>query len=126
MVALIHDRFITISSDEREQTERTANSLRWRFACLCGLPLFIVSAGAVLVGIGMGLWSPSANEKNILTTAGIAVYIFGVIYFVVINLADQTGDEEEENDLYTNETVDSLDNETLTHETGEGDCVTLV
>lgn len=128
MVALVHDRFIIISPAERKQTERTAaKSPRWRFACLCVLPLVVVTAGAVLVGIGMGFWPPSAIEKDILTTAGIAVYIFGVIYFVIINLVDQSCEQEEENDLSTSETVDTeLDNETLAHEIEQGDCVTLV
>ena len=112
MVALVDDRSIIISLAEREEIELAAKSPRWRFACLCGLPLLVVTAGAVLVGLGMGSWSLSAIDENILTAAGIAVYIFGVIYFVIINLADQSCEQEEENELSTNETVDTVDNDT--------------
>ncbi|KAL9975111.1 hypothetical protein ACROYT_G012228 [Oculina patagonica] len=96
---------------------------------ICRTLSIVLLPGAVLVGIGMGYWSPSVIGKTILTTAGIAVYIFGVIYFVVINLADQSCEQEEEDDLSTSttsETVDTMDSETLTHEIGQGDCATLV
>ena len=112
MVALVDVNSIIIPFAEREETERAARSPRWRFACLCGLPLLVVTAGAILVGLGMGIWSPSAIDENILTTAGIAVYIFGVIYFVIINLADQSCEQEEKNELSTNETVDTVDKDT--------------
>lgn len=126
MVAVVHDRFIIISPAERDQTKQTAKSPCLRVACLCALPLIVVTAGAVLVGIGMGLWSSSAIGKNILTTAGMAVYIIGVIYFVIINLADQSPEREDEDDVFTNDTVDSIDIETSTHKLGQGNNDTLV
>ena len=115
MVAVVHDRFIIISPAECDQTKQTAKSPCLRIACLCALPLVVVTAGAVLVGIGMGLWSSWAIGKNILTAAGMAVYIIGVIYFVIINLVDQSCELEDEDDIFTSDIVDSIDIETSTH-----------
>ena len=56
---------------------------------LCVLPLSIVATGAVLMVIGL-----SSPSRNALATAGIAVYIAGVVCFVVINLMGRQKSEE--------------------------------
>ena len=56
---------------------------------LCFLPLSIVATGAVLMVIGL-----SSPSRNALATAGITVYIAGVVCFVVINLMGRQKSEE--------------------------------
>ncbi|KAJ7360585.1 hypothetical protein OS493_015693 [Desmophyllum pertusum] len=110
MVALlIDDRAAIISPNEGEQTKPP----RFHYTCLCVIPLAVVAAGAILVGVGR-LCSSSDIARNILTTMGMAVYIIGVVYFVIINLADRSCEQEEESDsetlsdVFTNETVELI------------------
>lgn len=97
VVLLLHDRFVFAAQVEREPTQTSRKSPRCRMACLCVLPLAVVTTGAVLVG--MGLWSASSSARTVLATAGITVYIAGVVYFVLINLVDRSCVQEEESDL---------------------------
>jgi len=60
-----------------------------RLMHLCFLPLSIVATGAVLMVIGL-----SSPSRNALATAGITVYIAGVVCFVVINLMGRQKSEE--------------------------------
>ena len=123
MVALLHGR--SISPAKRDQTKQTAKSLCLRVTCLCLLPLVVVTAGAVLFGIGIDPRSSSSIGKNILTSAGMAVYVIGVVYFVIINLADQSNDREaDEDEVFASDTVDWTDTET--HELARGNSVTMV
>ena len=122
MMALLHER--SISPAERDQTKQTAKSLCLRVTCLCLLPLVVVTAGAVLFGIGIDPRSSWAIGKNILTSAGMAVYVIGVVYFVIINLADQSNDPEDEDKVFASDTVDWSDTET--HELARGNSVTMV
>ena len=126
MVAVVHDRSIAISPAECDQTKQTAKSPCLRVACLRLLPLVVVTAGAVLFGIGMDSRSYSAagHGKNILSTAGMVLYIIGVIYFVIINLADHTYEQEDEDEVLASDTTDYIDTET--HKLGRGSSVTLV
>ena len=98
MVAFVrpftHDRG-EINSPPRHQEPNSRP--RCYFACVCALPLAFVAIGAILVGSGIGK-TPPAIARNILTTVGMAVYIIGVLYFVIINLADQSCTEEEKYD----------------------------
>lgn len=61
----------------------------WHLMHLCFLPLSIVATGAVLMVIGL-----SSPSRNALATAGITVYIAGVVCFVVINLMGRQKSEE--------------------------------
>ena len=112
MVAVVHDRFITISLVERDQSQQTVKSPCLRVTCLCLLPLVVVTTGAVLFGIGIDPRASSAIGKNILVSAGMAVYIIGVIYFVIINLADQSYQREDKDEVFASDTVYRIDNET--------------
>lgn len=69
---------------------------RHKLACLCVLPMVVVAAGATLVGSGMGLWSTRAMAKNILVLIGMAVYMVGFFYYIVVNLAYRSCLPEEE------------------------------
>lgn len=60
------------------------------------LPLSIVATGAVLMVIGL-----SSPSRNVLATAGITVYIAGVVCFVVINLMGRQKSEELGDHLYS-------------------------
>ena len=88
VVLLLDDRFITDAQVERERVQPTAKSPPCQMVYLCAFPLAVVTLGAVLVG--MGLWSASLLTRKVLTTAGMAVYIIGVVYFVIMNLLDRS------------------------------------
>ena len=117
MVAVLHDR--SASPAEPDQTKQTAKSPYLHVTCLCLLPLVVVTAGAVLFGIGIDLRSSSAIAKNILISAGMAVYVIGVVYFVIINLADQSNDQEDNDEAFASDSVDWIDTELETHELDE-------
>lgn len=117
MVAVLHDRFA--SQAEPDQTKQTAKSPYLHVTCLCLLPLVVVTAGAVLFGIGIDLRSSSAIARNILISAGMAVYVIGVVYFVIINLADQSNDQEDNDEAFASDSVDWIDTELETHELDE-------
>jgi len=114
MVAVVHDRSIAISPAERDQTKQTVKSPCLRVTCLCPLPLVVVTAGAVLFGIGIDLRSSSAIGKNILISAGMAVYVIGVIYFVIINLADQSYQREDKDEGFASDSDDCIDTDSVT------------
>jgi len=122
MEAVVSDRVIAILSAERDQTQRTTKSLYVRVICLCLLPLVVVTVGAVLFGIGVNPRSTSATCKNILTSVGMAVYLMGVIYFVIINMTDQSHEREDKDEVFARDTVDCTD----TREIRRGTSVTLV
>jgi len=107
MVAIVHDRSITISPAERDQTKQTVKSPCLHVTCLYLLPLAVVTVGAVLLSIGIDPGSSSAIGKNILISAGMAVYSIGVIYFVIINLADQSCQREDKDEVFASDSVDS-------------------
>ena len=71
----------------------------YHLAYLYFLPLSIVATGAVLVGIGL-----SSPSRNALAIAGIAVYIAGVVCFVVINLMSRQKSEELSGDHFDSHT----------------------
>ena len=110
MVTVLHDR--SMSQAESDQTKQTAKSPCLHVTCLCLLPLVVVTTGAVLFGIGIDLGSSSATGKNILISAGMAVYVIGVVYFVIINLADQSNDQDDKDEVFASDTVDWIDTET--------------
>lgn len=122
MEAVVSDCVIAILSAKRDQTQRTTKSLYVRVICLCLLPLVVVTVGAVLFGIGVNPRSTSATGKNILTSVGMAVYLMGVIYFVIINMTDQSHEREDKDEVFARDTVDCTD----TREIRRGTSVTLV
>ena len=122
MEAVVSDRAIAILPAKGDQTQRTTKSLYVRVICLCLLPLVVVTVGAVLFGIGVDLRSSSATGKNILISFGMAVYVMGVIYFVIINMTDQSHERDDKDEVFASDTVDCTD----TREIRGGTSVTLV
>ena len=114
MVAVVHDRSITISPAERDQSKQTVKSPCLRVTCLCLSPMVVVTAGAVLFSIGVDPGSSSAIGKNILIAAGMAVYFIGIIYFLVINLADQCYHRQDKDEVFASDSVDWIDTDSVT------------
>lgn len=122
MEEVVSDRAIAILPAKRDQTQRTTKSLYVRVICLCLLPLVVVTVGAVLFGIGVDLRSSLATGKNILISFGMAVYVMGVIYFVIINMMDQSHERDDKDEVFASDTVDCTD----TREIRGGTSVRLV
>lgn len=91
VILLVHDGSMFNAKAERDRREQASNKCRHHHVkCLlvCAFPVAVVTVGVFLVSVG--LWSASFSTRSVLMTAGVAVYITGVVVFVIINLRDRS------------------------------------
>lgn len=103
VILLVHDgsKFNAKAERDREQTCTKCRHHHVRCLLVCALPVVVVTVGVFLVSAGH--WSASSSTRNVLMIAGVAVYITGVVVFVIINLRDGSCKRECDSDDFGEE-----------------------